>query len=85
MSDYPMLISNKLHSFRNFGTPFYIILFIGGANPSTCLLIPPTRWHCQNHLSNSASFSSTFDTPTPLATILPSGPMSNVAGMAVMP
>ena len=23
MSDYPMLISNKLHSFRNFGKQFY--------------------------------------------------------------
>ena len=23
MSDYPMLISNKLHSFRNFVKPFY--------------------------------------------------------------
>ena len=23
MSDYPMLISNKLHSFRNFDAPYY--------------------------------------------------------------
>ena len=23
MSDYPMLISNKLHSFRNFATQYY--------------------------------------------------------------
>ena len=28
MSDYPMLISNKLHSFRNFGQQRYKILFI---------------------------------------------------------
>ena len=27
MSDYPMLISNKLHSFRNFKTQIYIKLF----------------------------------------------------------
>ena len=26
MSDYPMLISNKLHSFRNFGVQIYAIL-----------------------------------------------------------
>ena len=26
MSDYPMLISNKLHSFRNFPKPYYLIL-----------------------------------------------------------
>ena len=26
MSDYPMLISNKLHSFRNFGVQIYINL-----------------------------------------------------------
>ena len=26
MSDYPMLISNKLHSFRNFGQQIYKIL-----------------------------------------------------------
>ena len=25
MSDYPMLISNKLHSFRNFSLQYYII------------------------------------------------------------
>ena len=28
MSDYPMLISNKLHSFRNFDVQSYEILFI---------------------------------------------------------
>ena len=28
MSDYPMLISNKLHSFRNFAEQRYKILFI---------------------------------------------------------
>ena len=28
MSDYPMLISNKLHSFRNFGLQKYIILIM---------------------------------------------------------
>ena len=28
MSDYPMLISNKLHSFRNFGRQSYSILLI---------------------------------------------------------
>ena len=28
MSDYPMLISNKLHSFRNFVVQSYEILFI---------------------------------------------------------
>ena len=27
MSDYPMLISNKLHSFRNFGLQTYIFFF----------------------------------------------------------
>jgi hypothetical protein len=27
MSDYPMLISNKLHSFRNFLTQYYEKLF----------------------------------------------------------
>ena len=27
MSDYPMLISNKLHSFRNFMTQRYIFYF----------------------------------------------------------
>ena len=27
MSDYPMLISNKLHSFRNFKTQIYHFLF----------------------------------------------------------
>ena len=26
MSDYPMLISNKLHSFRNFLAQIYVIL-----------------------------------------------------------
>ena len=26
MSDYPMLISNKLHSFRNFDVQTYLIL-----------------------------------------------------------
>ena len=26
MSDYPMLISNKLHSFRNFATQIYKII-----------------------------------------------------------
>ena len=26
MSDYPMLISNKLHSFRNFGVQIYIFI-----------------------------------------------------------
>ena len=28
MSDYPMLISNKLHSFRNFRVQKYIILIM---------------------------------------------------------
>ena len=28
MSDYPMLISNKLHSFRNFVVQKYIILIM---------------------------------------------------------
>jgi hypothetical protein len=28
MSDYPMLISNKLHSFRNFDLQIYFILMI---------------------------------------------------------
>ena len=28
MSDYPMLISNKLHSFRNFIMQIYIIKYI---------------------------------------------------------
>ena len=28
MSDYPMLISNKLHSFRNFMPQIYSIFFI---------------------------------------------------------
>ena len=28
MSDYPMLISNKLHSFRNFFKQIYFILMI---------------------------------------------------------
>ena len=28
MSDYPMLISNKLHSFRNFSLQKYIILIM---------------------------------------------------------
>ena len=28
MSDYPMLISNKLHSFRNFFSQIYKIIFI---------------------------------------------------------
>ena len=27
MSDYPMLISNKLHSFRNFELQRYVIIF----------------------------------------------------------
>ena len=27
MSDYPMLISNKLHSFRNFTLQIYILFF----------------------------------------------------------
>ena len=27
MSDYPMLISNKLHSFRNFYEQIYTVLF----------------------------------------------------------
>ncbi len=26
MSDYPMLISNKLHSFRNFSPQIYVII-----------------------------------------------------------
>ena len=29
MSDYPMLISNKLHSFRNFELLIYCVLFGG--------------------------------------------------------
>ena len=29
MSDYPMLISNKLHSFRNFGMQVYRFLYYG--------------------------------------------------------
>ena len=32
MSDYPMLISNKLHSFRNFIQPFYYIKEDGSDN-----------------------------------------------------
>ena len=28
MSDYPMLISNKLHSFRNFDLQIYVIIVI---------------------------------------------------------
>ena len=32
MSDYPMLISNKLHSFRNFWAQSYNFLFIVNQN-----------------------------------------------------
>lgn len=28
MSDYPMLISNKLHSFRNFAVQNYILILL---------------------------------------------------------
>ena len=31
MSDYPMLISNKLHSFRNFSVQTYIKMYDYGA------------------------------------------------------
>ena len=36
MSDYPMLISNKLHSFRNFYMQTYSILFSQPNNDVTC-------------------------------------------------
>ena len=31
MSDYPMLISNKLHSFRNFSEQIYVFFLKGQA------------------------------------------------------
>ena len=37
MSDYPMLISNKLHSFRNFGIQMYKLISIENMNPLTLI------------------------------------------------
>ena len=35
MSDYPMLISNKLHSFRNFGMQIYVYITFDGIKKFT--------------------------------------------------
>ena len=39
MSDYPMLISNKLHSFRNFAVQRYIFSFLDAKNSVAYLTV----------------------------------------------
>ena len=52
MSDYPMLISNKLHSFRNFKRQMYILYFIKLSSGEN-LLLSISQYQLKNSFPNT--------------------------------
>ena len=60
MSDYPMLISNKLHSFRNFMWQSYYVS-IGHASFLTRVLVPSVLEPITLIFESSCSVSFLFD------------------------
>ena len=61
MSDYPMLISNKLHSFRNFPRQIAIVRYIGGKIRRFIMMQPKdySSFGCIIYMFNLRAFYST--------------------------